>query len=1088
EALPLTPSGKVNRLGLPAPDQGRPDLDEEYVAPANPIEERLAEIWQEVLKLKQIGIQDDFFELGGHSLVIAQVISRVRESLKLELPPSSLFEARTIAALAKHIRAGRWKQNESVGPPLTPLPREGGTPLSFAQQVLWFIDVLEPGSCAYHVPVAVRLEGLLSVDALERSLGEIVRRHEILRTTISFQEGEPVQVISDDSHVTLRRVDLGGSAKSKGEEEARRIVNEEAKQAFDLARGPLMRCLLVRFGERQHILAITLHHIIADGWSLGILLKELSLIYTALAAGRPIPILPALPVQYADYARWQKGWMQGAVLEKHVAYWKASLVGAPPNLKLPFDHAAPMDPSKGSQETMVLPKPLFESMLNHCRREGVTPFMLLMATLAVVLERWTGQSDMVIGTVVAGRNRREVENSIGCFMNFMPIRARLTENQTGRGFLLSVLQTVLEAQAHQECPFEKIVEAINPERRLDQNPLYNVALLLQSFPGGMLNSEGLTMSLLPVDLQAVLLDLRFIVEETDQGMAVACEYRAGWFEVSSIRHLLDTFATTLETLIQQPETRLCQFDPPQRLAATTTIDNVQQDEQTLAIAATFVAEPLGDSLKFWTKELELPSRLEFAPYNQIFQQLLDPGSLLATNVRGINVVLLRWEDWERCEGSTEADGLEHGKERLERNAEEFIKAIKMASSRTAVPWLVCFCPTAGVTADNPRVVIHQQVETRLSAELERLNGVYLVTAKELNELYPVADYHDPRTEELGRIPYTPLFFTALGTMIVRKFHAQKRPAFKVIVLDCDQTLWAGVCGEDGPKGIRLDPARLALQEFMRAQYEAGMLLCVSSKNNEEDVTAVFNQRPEMPLRREHFAGWRVNWRPKSENLKSLAQELRLGLDSFIFIDDNPVECAEVDANCGEVLTLQLPEAPELIPQFLKHCWAFDHLRLSKEDRQRTALYKEDQRREHFRSESSTLGNFLAGLDLKVVIEALSESQLSRTSQLTQRTNQFNFTTRRRTESELQAIRQNGNPEVFTVSVSDRFGDYGLVGTMILRPATNALVVDSFLLSCRVLGRGVEHQMLARLGKIALRHGLEVVDVHFVPTTNSAGSR
>ncbi|MDB6109318.1 MAG: FkbH like protein, partial [Pedosphaera sp.] len=912
EALPLTPSGKVNRLGLPAPDQARPDLDEDYVAPNNPMEERLAEIWQEVLNLKEIGVQDDFFDLGGHSLIIAQVISRVREKLKLELPPSSVFEARTIAALAKHIQDGRWEQDDSVAPPLVSHPREGNPPLSFAQQVLWFIDRLEPGRCAYHVPVAIRLEGLLSVDALERSLKEIVRRHDILRTTISFQDGEPAQVISGDSHVMLRRVDLEASATVKGEDEARRIVKEDARQAFDLARGPLMRCLLVRLGESQHILAITLHHIVADGWSLGILLKELNLTYTPLAAGGPIPTLPALPVQYADYARWQKGWMQGAVIEKHVAYWKAKLAGAPPNLKLPFDHAASMDSSKGSQETMVLPKPLFESMLTHCRREGVTPFMLLMATLAIVLERWTGQSDMVIGTVVAGRNRREVENLIGCFINFVPVRARLTGNQTGREFLLSVRQTVLEAQAHQECPFERIVEAINPERRLAQNPLYNVALLLQSFPGGMLNSEALTMRLLPVDLQAVLLDLRFIVEETDQGMAVVCEYRAGWFEVSSIKHLLETFVTTLETLIQQPEILLGRFDPPRRLTTPATVVKVQQDEQTLAIAATFVAEPLGESLKFWMKELELPSRIEFAPYNQIFQQLLDPGSLLAANVQGINVVLLRWEDWERYEGSPEADGLEHGKERLERNVEEFIKAIKMASSRTAVPWLVCLCPTAGVTADNPRLVIHQQVETRLSAELERLNGFYLVTAKELNELYPVADYHDPRTEELGRIPYTPLFFTALGTMIVRKFHAQKRPAFKVIVLDCDQTLWTGICGEDGPKGIRLDPARLALQEVMRAQYEAGMLLCVSSKNNEEDVAAVFNQRLEMPLRREHFAGWRVNWRPKSENLKSLAQELRLGLDSFIFIDDNPVECAEVEANCGEVFTLQLPEAPELI--------------------------------------------------------------------------------------------------------------------------------------------------------------------------------
>jgi amino acid adenylation domain-containing protein/FkbH-like protein len=1085
EALPLTPSGKVNRLGLPAPDQGRPELAEQYLAPTSLMEERLAGIWREVLDLKQIGVQDNFFELGGHSLIIAQVISRVREALELELPSSSLFEAPTITALAEGIQSGRWGPGQVVAPPLQPVPRKGNPPLSFAQRLLWFIDRLEPDSHAYHVPVALRLEGSLNVNALQRSLNQIAHRHEILRTTIGFEDSDPVQVISADENVALRRVDLRGLAEARREKEARMMVNEEARRPFDLASGPLLRCLLVQLSDREYILAMVMHHIISDGWSIGILLKELDLLYRAMAAGEAIPALPELPVQYADYAQWQQKWMQGAVLEKHVAYWKAKLAGAPPSLKLPVDHASPVDAATCLQETLVLPAPLLALMLSQSRREGVTPFMTLMATLAIILQRWTAQSDIVIGTVVAGRNRREIENLIGCFMNFVPVRAQLSEEQTGREFLLTVRHTVLEAQAHQECPFEKVVEAINPERRLVQNPLYNVALLLQNFPEGTLNSETLTMRLLPVELHAALLDLRFIVEETAGTMSVTCEYKPGLFEAASIKHLLNAFENTLETLIQRPETPLAQFDPPQRLTTQAKVAKVEPDAQTLAIAATFTAEPLGESLKFWMKELGIPARVEFAPYNQVFQQLLDPGSLLAANARGINVVLFRWEDWERYEGDPTEAGMANGRERLERNVDEFITAIRMAASRTAAPWLVCLCPAArSVTVDAARAALHQQMETRLSVELERLSAVYLVTAKEINRLYPVTEYHDPRTEELGRIPYTPVFFAALGTMIARKFHALQRPAFKVIVLDCDQTLWAGVCGEDGPKGIRLDPSRQALQEFMRAQHEAGMLLCVSSKNNEEDVAAVFSQRMEMPLRRDHFAGWRVNWRPKSENLKALAHELRLGLDSFIFVDDNPLECAEVEANCGEVLTLQLPESPELIPQFLKHCWAFDHLKLSAEDRQRSALYKQDQKREQFRSETSGLGDFLAGLNLKVGMEVMSDSQLIRASQLTQRTNQFNFTTRRRTESELQAVRQGDKHQVLTVSVSDRFGDYGLVGMMIWQTAAGALEVDTFLLSCRVLGRGVEHQMLARLGKMALRQGLDLVDIHFVPSAKN----
>jgi FkbH-like protein len=342
-------------------------------------------------------------------------------------------------------------------------------------------------------------------------------------------------------------------------------------------------------------------------------------------------------------------------------------------------------------------------------------------------------------------------------------------------------------------------------------------------------------------------------------------------------------------------------------------------------------------------------------------------------------------------------------------------------------------------------------------------------------------YYDRERDELGRVPYTPTFFAALGTVIARKFNAIQSAPYKVIVLDCDQTLWKGICGEDGPLGIEIDPPRKKLQEFMVRQLEAGMLICLCSKNNEADVIEVFDHHPEMPLKRDHIVTWRINWGPKSENIKALANELQLGSDSFIFIDDSPIECAQVQANCPEVLTLLLPKEAENIPRFLEHVWAFDHLKITEEDKKRTTLYQENIKREHLLRESLTLGDFLSGLELKIEISEAKPNHLPRVAQLTQRTNQFNLTTIRRSEAEIQKLCQSGELECLVVEVSDRFGDYGLVGVILFETASDSIKVDTFLESCRAMGRGVEYRMLARLGEIANERGLGHVEVTYVPT-------
>jgi FkbH-like protein len=472
------------------------------------------------------------------------------------------------------------------------------------------------------------------------------------------------------------------------------------------------------------------------------------------------------------------------------------------------------------------------------------------------------------------------------------------------------------------------------------------------------------------------------------------------------------------------------------------------DDRAIAISATFTAEALQPGLAFWAAELGWDYPIRFAGYNQVFQQLLDPGGLFARH-RGFNVALVRFEDWRQAG--------------IEGEARRLAEAVRAASAYPA-PLILVLCPPVDAAA-----------AAIIRAGVAGLAAVHVIAACEVQSLYPVEQVEDPHANELGHLPYTPEFFAALATAIARKIHAVSSPGYKVIALDCDDTLWAGICGEDGPQGVALDAPRRALQEFMAARRRDGMLLALCSKNNEADVAETFEAHPEMPLALGDFAARRVNWESKGANLAALADELGLGLESFILVDDNPKECTEAQAGAPEALALPLPADSAGIPEFLRHVWAFDRGRVTEEDRERAVLYEQRAERSRAERAAGSLEEFLAGLKLEVSIAPMQPSQVARVAQLTQRTNQMNATLIRRSEAEIQAL----DAEVLVVDVKDRFGSYGLAGVMIVRPTGDVLAVDTFLLSCRALGRGVEHRMAARLGEIALERGLKRVEIPFV---------
>jgi FkbH-like protein len=490
----------------------------------------------------------------------------------------------------------------------------------------------------------------------------------------------------------------------------------------------------------------------------------------------------------------------------------------------------------------------------------------------------------------------------------------------------------------------------------------------------------------------------------------------------------------------------------------------------IAIAATFVAEPIEQALAFWLSKLDMESRIEFAPYHQVLQELLDPSSLFSSNRRGVNVILARVEDWYRADSSAAE---------LENNVREFISALAAFSFRSQVMLLVFICPSS---AEPAKAALFKASEERIVSELGGIANVRVVCGAALNAAYSVDECFDPHADKIAHIPYTPLFFCALATSVARGVHALKNSGrYKAIVVDGDETLWSGICGEDGALGIRINAPRHSIQQFLAARHEAGMLICLCSRNNEDDVVAVFERRKnEMPLSREHFAAWRIDWRPKSDNIRSLSEELNIGLDSIVFIDDDPIACAEVRANCPEVLTLELPQPPETIPEFLDHLWLFDGV--PGEGAGRTTQYQQARQREQLRLGSATFQEFLAGLRLKIGIVPLAPGDLPRVAELTHRTNQFNFTAIRRDQAQLSALCQSGCAECLVVRASDRFGDYGLVGAIICDEQTeDGFRVDTFLLSCRALGRGVEHRMLARLAEVAVQRSKRWIDIPFIRT-------
>jgi acyl carrier protein len=556
DKLPLTSNGKIDRRALPAPERGTESGDSHVVA-RTPVEEMMAGIWSEVLGVEKVRVTDNFFELGGHSLLATQIISRIREAFGVELQLRTLFESPTVTALADRVEVILKSEGGALTvPPLAVAERSGALPLSFAQERLWFLQQLQPQSSFYNVPVTVRLRGALDIEALEQTFTEIVRRHEVLRTTFLNADGQPVQLVHEPRPLSLPVEDLSALPLEEREQEARRFSDEQAQAPFSLSTGPLLRVALLRLAEEEHVLVAVMHHIVSDGWSRGVLVREVMALYEAYRQGQESP-LAELPVQYADYAVWQREWLQGAALEEQLAYWREQLVGAPPVSPLPADKVRPpVQRYAGESLPFSLSEELSQQLKELSRKEGVTLFMTLLAAFQTLLWRYSSVADVVVGTPIAGRSRRETEDLIGFFVNTLVVRTQFNVKEDFREALRRVREVMLGAYAHQDVPFERLVEELQPVRSLSYAPLFQILFSLNSTQREALKLGEVELEPLGTENTTAKFDLTLSMEEAGARLVGTLIYNTDLYTAEWIGRVAQHYERVLEEVVRDPGQRI----------------------------------------------------------------------------------------------------------------------------------------------------------------------------------------------------------------------------------------------------------------------------------------------------------------------------------------------------------------------------------------------------------------------------------------------------------------------------------------------------------------------------------------------------
>ncbi|GCE15722.1 type I polyketide synthase [Tengunoibacter tsumagoiensis] len=1034
-------------------------------------EQALINVWSDVLGEKP-GSQETFFDAGGDSLKATVLVSRLHKEFGVAIKLNDIFHFPTVRELSTRIRQLETVEHEVIDP----LEGKAYYKLSSAQKRTYIIQRAIGASTTYNYPMVLLIHGNPDRERLESVFAGLIKRHEIFRTTFAFIDGEPVQRIHTDSTFSAAYLQANDTTLDD--------CIKEFVRPFDLAQAPLLRVTLVQLAPQRYALLLDMHNIIADGASMNIFVKE----FCALYKGEP---LPPLRIQYKDYAEWQQRFLTSPAVQRQEAYWLNNYAVIP-TLNMPLDFPrSQMQDFSGKTVHYTLSPEQTERLRQLTRQYNVTLNTVFYSIYTLLLHKYTDQIDLVVGSLVAGRRHTDVANLIGLFTNFLPVRNAIDIDWSFAQFLVLTHQLLLEAYDNQDYPFDLLVEKLSQRIPRDRNPFFDAMFIYHNEydPNIRLDVEGLIFEEYEFAKDTSKLDLKLDIVDLHNGEhKCVLQYNDQLYRRETIDAFIAHFLALVDLVSQKPECRLADVHlftaaEEQKIAALRTNASVQQESQdlpeiSLVVSATFTVDPIEPYVKWWGQQFGYRINVQLSDYNQVFQDLLNPSSLLSQNT-GVNLLLIRFEDWLRNDDSPE-------QMQVRTLEEHFTRLVKiLTDSPKTIPSLVALLPAGGAAnlSDLTQTYI-EMLTYRWKQALAQLENVSLIDVRSLVQHYAVQTIFDPVTDRAAHLPFTEEVYAVIGTEVARHLLALQQQSFKVIVLDCDNTLWKGIVGEDGLEGIAVTAPFIEFQQFLLQKRAEGFLLALCSKNNERDVWDVFATNEAMLLKQTDFVAWRINWQPKSHNVREMAAELNLGLDSFILFDDSVVECAEIMTHCPEVLTLQLPEDVQCIPQFLQHIWALDRLKVTDEDQQRSALYSAERQRQEAKGDVLTHEDFLRDLELRMSMTLLERKHALRTAQMTQRTNQFNLSTIRRNEHQILDLMAQPDMSCWVVEVEDRFGSYGMTGTVFARRSGEQLNIDTFLLSCRVLGRHIEDAILETLMAYCRKNDLSHLVAHYYPTAKN----
>jgi len=922
------------------------------------------------------------------------------------------------------------------------------------QGVMLFND-LYSDEAIFHEQISYNINTELDIDLFQKAWESVVRRHDILRTNFIHKNvDEPIQIVLKQRDLNFLYEDI--SDRKNQEEEIINYKKEDKKKRFDLSKDNLLKIAVFKKNERSYRVVISFHHIIMDGWCSIILYEEFKELYFGLLDSK-IPKLPQT-TPYVKYVKYLRNFDPKAQ-EK---FWSDYLDG--------YKALASLPNKKSSSESSMqefhfhFSDELTARLYDVAKSQKVTLNTLVQTLWAILLSKYNDTKDVVFGSIVSGRPPQieHIETMIGLFMNTIAVRIKYDSETTISELLADVQENMISFDNNAYYPLAKI-QAQTPLK----NNLLDHSFVFENYPS---TEEENRLHVSDFSMDDYSGENFTIQAAPGDSLHFKLMYNEKVFDTKTIEAIEDDLTTVAGEVVENPNMEVLKV-------AEYIAKKYKKDRSKIVVTATFTTENISNNLEWWAREFDMLLDITFSGYNQVFQELLNENSSTSQN-NDVNIMLIRFEDFVRSQAFDENQMIDF----IEPTYKKLLEILHNKEMRGTYFFGIFPVSTHLGLSEKLRIFI-DALNDRFLEDIKGLTNSFGIDFRTLERVYQVDSIFDPIKDQAGHLPFSDEFYIAFSTEVFRNIYALKKEHFKVIALDCDNTLWSGIVGEDGHSGIIIDEGYRDFQKFLVKKYQEGFLLVLNSKNNENDVWEVFEKNSDMILQKEHIVAHKINWQAKSQNLKELALELNVGLNSFVFFDDNGVECSEVMQNAPEVFAIQVPKNSSYLENFMSHVWAVDKLKITEEDTKRTKMYKADQERQNILKATPSMDEFLSSLSLKIDMHAMGQEELPRVAQLTQRTNQFNMSTIRRSEQEISLLDAHEAYSIWSVYVSDKYGDYGLVAVIITKDdlEKSELFIDTFLMSCRVLGRGVEQSILHGLKKYAQAKKITTLRMEYIPT-------